>query len=131
MELSKYSRNRILETFQRWEVPREFGDPLYNYLVHGFEPGGCFTSVLANDFYMAMQRSHPGNTVTAFKALSGWIRDTVPQQARGSYDAVGKWCNMSDDLRRAVLQDCGLVFVAQEETWMALQGKHVVEPVWY
>jgi hypothetical protein len=112
-------------------VPKDFADPFYNYLVHGWEPGSCFTSVLANDFYMAMQRSHPANSVQAFKALSGWIRDTLPPQCYGSYQAVDEWCKLSSEDRRAVLENRGLVYEAKQETWMTLQGKNVVEPVWF
>jgi len=131
MELSKYSRARIMTTLHHWDVPKDFADAFYNYLVYGYEPGSCFTSVLANDFYMAMQRSHPVNTVQAFKALSGWIRDAMPHQAYGSYEAVEKWCGMSSEARRAVLQECGLVYDTKQETWMTLQGKRAVEPVWF
>jgi hypothetical protein len=71
MNLTPYSRNRILETFKTWRVDKEFADPMYNYLVLGFSPGSCFTSVLANDFLSAVSRSHPGNTIEAFKHLAG------------------------------------------------------------
>ena len=56
MNITVYSRNRLYETFSKWDVPRDFADPMANYLVYGYEPGGCFTSVLANDFFAAMQR---------------------------------------------------------------------------
>jgi hypothetical protein len=78
MKLTPFSRNRILKTFQQWDVPKDFADPMFNYLVHGYGPGSCFTAVLANDFLSAVSRSHPSNTIEAFKALAGWICDTVP-----------------------------------------------------
>jgi hypothetical protein len=49
MNLTAHSRNRILKTFELWRVPKDFADPMYNYLVHGYEPGSFFTAVLAND----------------------------------------------------------------------------------
>ena len=131
MKLTPYSRNRILKTFQIWSVDKEFADPMFNYLVHGFNPGSCFTAVLANDFLSAVSRSHPSNTIEAFKKLAGWIRDTVPAQARGSYEAVDHWTGLDADARRAVLESAGLVLTEDQEMWQTLKSKPVVEPVLY
>lgn len=121
MNLSKYSRNNILQTFKTWGVPKDFADPMFNYLVYGYRPGSCFTSVLANDFSGAIRSSHPGNTIQAFKALAGWINDCVPSMARGSYDVVEAWTNLSDRQRRAVLEAKGLIFSTEEESWKILK----------
>ena len=131
MKLTPYSRNRILKTFQIWSVDKEFADPMYNYLVHGFNPGSCFTAVLANDFLSAVSRSHPGNTIPAFKALAGWIRDTVPADARGSYEAVDHWTSIGPEFRRAVLESAGLVLSADQEMWATLKDVPTTEPVLY
>ena len=131
MNLTKYSRNNILKTFNTWRVPKDFADPMYNYLVYGYQPGSCFTSVLANDFSGAIMRSHPYNTVEAFKALAGWVNDCVPNMARGSYEVVEAWTNLSDNQRRAVLEGKGLIFSTEEETWMVLKDEQSVEPVLY
>ncbi len=131
MNLTKYSRNKILETFQYWSVPKDFADPMFNYLVYGYQPGSCFTSVLANDFSGAIMRSHPANTLEAFKALVGWINDYVPSMARGSYEVVEAWTNLSDSQRRAVLEGKGLVFSTEEETWKVLNGEPSTEPQLY
>jgi len=127
MNLSKYSRNNILRTFQTWGVPKEFADPMYNYLVHGYYPGSCFTSVLANDFSGAIMRSHPSNTVEAFKALAGWIGDCVPIMARGSYEAVRDWIKLEDDQRRGILRAKGLIFSTEEESWKILKDDPLQE----
>lgn len=131
MKLTQYSRNKILKTFQHWDVTKEFADPMYNYLVHGFSPGGCFTAVLANDFHRAIGSSHPANTVQAFKSLSGWIVDHLPTEARGSYNNVDVWCSLPDDVRRTILEDYELVYTEQQEIMMALQSDPTVEPVLY
>jgi hypothetical protein len=131
MKLTVHSRNRLLETFQKWDVPKEFAEPMYNYLVHGFSPGGCFTAVLANDFHGAIGGSHPRNTVEAFKCLSGWIQEQVPTEAKGSYNNVEVWCSLPADVRRAMLEDYELIHTEQQEVWMSLQGDPVVEPVLY
>ena len=131
MKLTPYSRNRILSTFQSWDVPKDFADPMFNYLVHGYGPGSCFTAVLANDFLSAMAHSHPVNTIEAFKALAGWIRDTVPANARGSYEAVDHWTSMGPEFRRSILESTGLVLTPDNEMWMTLKGEHTTEPVLY
>ena len=104
---------------------------MYNYLVHGFNPGSCFTAVLANDFLSAVSRSHPSNTIEAFKHLAGWIRDTVPAEARGSYEAVDHWTSMGPEFRRAVLERAGLVLPADREMWLTLKNEPVLEPELY
>jgi hypothetical protein len=131
MNITPYSRKIILETFRTWHVDKEFADPMYNYLVHGFNPGSCFTAVLANDFLSAVSRSHPANTIEAFKKLAGWIRDTVPAQARGSYEAVDHWTSIGPEFRREVLEGARLVLTEDQEMWATLKNGPAVEPVLY
>ena len=129
VNISIYSRNRLYATFSKWDVPRDFADPIANYLVYGYEPGGCFTAVLANDFFAAIQSSHPSNTVEAFKCLVGWINDCMPVKAFGSYTAVKEWCKMDEGLRREILERFELIFTEQEEVWLILKDKVTTEPV--
>ena len=131
MKLTDYSRNRLLATFHKWDVPKDFADPMYNYLVHGYSPGGFFTSVLANDFHSAISRSHPGNTIEALKQLGGWILDQMPLEAKGSYNNVEVWCSLPADVRRDILEDYELIYTEQQEIMMALQGQSTAEPVLY
>lgn len=131
MNITPYSRKIIFGTFHTWHVEKEFAEPMYNYLVYGFNPGSCFTAVLANDFLSAVSRSHPSNTIPAFKHLAGWIRDTVPAQARGSYEAVDHWTNLDADARRAVLESARLVLTEDQEMWQTLKNGPAVEPVLY
>jgi len=131
MKLTQYSRNRILKTFEHWHVPKEFADPMYNYLVHGFNPGSCFTAVLANDFRRAIGASHPGNTVEAFKALSGWIGECMPAEAKGSYNNVDVWCSLPAYVRRDILEDYELIYAEKQEVIMALQSMPTYEPQLY
>jgi hypothetical protein len=129
MNISVYSRNNILQTMEYWKVPRDYADPIYNYLVHGYEPGSFFTAVLANDWFGAIQRSHPANTIDGLKAVSAWINEHMPKQCWGSYDKVGKWLTATDETRRSVLEKAELIFTEKDETWMALQGKPTHEPM--
>ena len=123
MIITHYSRSRLYATFKEWEVPNDFADPMANYLVYGYEPGSCFTAVLANDFVGAIRSSHPSNSVEAFKALAGWLYSHVPPQAYGSYERVRAWLDLDADERRAILEHNRLIYTAQEETWLALKGE--------
>lgn len=131
MKITKYNRNRLLETFKHWRVPKDFADPMYNYLIHGFDPGSCFTAVLANDFYRAISSSHPSNTVEAFKSLAGWIHDTVPREAFGSYTAVSNWCYLTAEERRAILERYELIYTEEEEVMLVLRNQYTQEPHLY
>jgi Txe/YoeB family toxin of Txe-Axe toxin-antitoxin module len=131
MNITVYSRNRLYETFSKWDVPRDFADPMANYLVYGYEPGSCFTAVLANDFYAAMQSSHPANTVETFKALVGWIRGTLPIESYGSYQAVKHWLKLEEDDRRRVLENHQLIYTSKQEVIKILKSEITQEPVLY
>ena len=131
MNLTYHSRNKLMQTFAHWSVPKDFAEPFYNYLVFGYTPGSCFTSVLANDFVSAISRSHPSNTINAFKALVGWMRDTMPEEAYGSYEKVAKWTELNPEQRRIVLEHTGLVFTSKEEIVKILKDEPSVEPHLY
>jgi hypothetical protein len=131
MKLTNFSRNLLLETFRKWDVPKDFADPMYNYLVHGYSPGSFFTSVLANDFHSAIARSHPSNSIEALKHLGGWVMDCAPRECHGSYDAVSNWCYLQPAARRQILEEYGLIYTEEREVWMALQGQSTAEPVLY
>ena len=131
MNLTKYSKNKLMKTFQLWDVPKDFVDPMYNYLVYGYYPGGCFTRILANDFAGAILSSHPSNTVEAFKALVGWMRDSMPVEAYGSYERIDKWTELNTEQRRIILEHTGLVFTSKEEVVKILKDELSVEPHLY
>jgi hypothetical protein len=126
MIITVYSRERLYATLDKWDVPRDFADPMANYLVYGYEPGSCFTAVLANDFVGAIRSSHPSNTVEAFKALAGWLYSHVPPEAYGSYERVRAWLDLDADERRDILEHNQLIYTAREETWLALKGEEVM-----
>jgi len=131
MNITVYSRNRLYETFSKWDVPRDFADPMANYLIYGYEPGGCFSAVLANNFFAAIQSSHPRNTVEAFKCLVGWINDCMPSEAYGSDNQVSEWCCLPEGHRRAILEKYELIYTEQEEVMLALRDESTIEPILY
>ena len=131
MNITVYSRNRLYETFSKWDVPRDFADPMANYLVYGYSPGSFFTSVLANDFHGAISRSHPSNTIEALKHLGGWITDCMPREAYGGYDAVSNWCYLPPAARRLILEKNNLIYTEQEEIMLTLRSESTIEPMLY
>ena len=130
MKLSKYSEVRLRESMNHWRVPDDFVVPLYNYLVHGFEPGSLFKGWYANDA-TAILHSHPANTVEALKDLTKWMLNCMPPEARGSYEKVDAWTKMSDAGRRKILEEWNLVFSEEKETWMILKDEPVETIVAY
>ncbi len=131
MNITVYSWNLLKESCERWSVPRDFADPMLNYLVYGYSPGSCFYAVLANDWRGAIGSSHSMNSVEAFKALTGWIHNDFPAEARGSYQAVDQWCQLDAVVRRAILERQGLIYTQHEEVFKILRNEHTVEPVLY
>ena len=128
MKLSDHSRNRLLHSFDLWNVPQEYSQHVYDYLVNGFDPGSFYTAVLANDFMSAVIRSHPNNQIDALKGLAGWIYNTMPNTAWGSYDRVRTWLKMSDQDRRVVLEQAELIYTTKEEMWLVLKNEETVNP---
>jgi hypothetical protein len=127
MNITVFSRNRLYRTFKQWEVSQDFADPMANYLVYGYEPGSCFTAVLANDWIGAVRSSHPSNTVEAFKGLGGWIYSYMPREAYGDYVRVRAWLDLDPDSRRVILERNRLIYTPKEETWMGLKGYEELE----
>lgn len=122
MNLTKHSRSRLMITANRWTVPREYFDPLYNYLVHGFEPGSFWVAVLANDWHRAISSSHPSNTIEHLKMTSGWIHDAFPVESYGGYKNIKSWMDLDAIDRRMILEECRLIYTEQEEIMLGLKG---------
>jgi hypothetical protein len=131
MNLTKFSRDRMMVTASRWTVPRDYFEPLYNYLVYGFEPGSFWSAVLSNDFIRAIQCSHPSNTIEALKHTVGWIQDSFPEQSYGDSDKVILWQGLEPIQRRRILESTDMIYSEQQEIMLALQGKKSYEPMLY
>ena len=123
MNLTAHSKNRLMQTFAHWEVPKEFADPMYNYLVYGYYPGSFFGYVLSNNFAKAILSSHPSNTIEALKHLVGWMRDTLPEEAWGSYAKVVAWGGINEEQRRIILEEHQLIYTSKEEVWKILSDE--------
>lgn len=130
MKLSEHSKIKLKNSLAHWRVPVDFADPLFNYLVYGLTPGSFFTSVLANDFGMAILRSHPGNTIESLKTVVKWVINVMPKQAHGSYEIVDEWSYLSVAERRQILEDHKLIYTSEEETWMILNDTPIEKEPW-
>jgi hypothetical protein len=131
MNITKFSRDRMMLSASRWSVPRDYFDPLYNYLVFGFLPGSFWSAVLANDFMRAIQHSHPGNDIPALKHVVGWIEDSFPPNSYGDYDSIGHWIKFDPMTRRLYLEHEDLIYTEQEEIMRGLKGERSQEPILY
>ena len=129
MNLTNLSKYKMYNNMKTYKVDKEYADPMYNYLVHGFSPGSFFRSVLANQFMDAVARSHPANTIPALKNLVCWIVNELPEGvAYGSYEVVDAWTKMSSEERRDVLEQRRLIYTEQDEIVRILKGEEAVEP---
>lgn len=128
MKLGPHSQRRMQDTFEIWRVPQEFSEPMRGYLIHGWSPGSFFEAVLANDALGAFARSHPSNTMTALKALAGWINDYMPPVAWGSYERVQAWLQLTTEERRTILDQTRLIYTDKQEMWMILQESTAPTP---
>jgi hypothetical protein len=132
MKISKYSKNHIMRGAADWEVPKDHFDPIYNYMIHGLEPGSFFSAVLANDFFKAMQHSHPVNSIAGLKNLAGWIRSTMSYGIFwGSESVVKQWLKLTEVERREQLEALNLIFPEKEEIVMILKDQRTVEPYFH
>lgn len=121
MKLGRYSDGRLRNSMNNWGVTGDFEEPLYNYLVHGFFPGGFFAGVLANDFVSAMSRCHAGNHIESIKGLCGWLVNCCPDSAWGDYQTVNRWTESSSDERRDILLKHNLIYSEQDEIILILK----------
>jgi hypothetical protein len=132
MNLANLSKYKLYNNFKSYQVDKDYADPIYNYLVHGYSPGSFFTSVLANDFLGAVSRSHPANTIPALKRLVTWIMNELPHGiTHGSYDIVENWLKMSSEERRVVLEQRRLIYTEKDEVVRILKGEEAVEPFFF
>lgn len=129
MNLTKFSKYKLYNSMSSYQIDRDYADPIYNYLVYGFDPGSFFRSVLANDFMDAISRSHPANTIKALKNLVCWIVNELPAgTTHGSYEIVDAWIAMPKEERRVVLEQRRLIYTEQDEIIKVLKDEEVKEP---
>ena len=101
--------------YHNWNLRNnDLAQTLEHYLMHGFEPGGFTTAVLANDLAGAVIRADHWNKPAIAEIVQA-VLNTCPTHAVGSYEAVQAWCADLDDRR------------SMYATWKLLQGPVVKE----
>jgi hypothetical protein len=70
-------------------------ESLYNYFVHGLEPGGFMTAVLSNDLYSACARADYTN-VNLMQQYTLWIENHAPYGSFGDRDTVRGWLRKNE-----------------------------------
>lgn len=76
----------------------DFKGSIERYLVHGYEPGGFATAMLARDYERALYIADVHNR-KVFWNIAMWINDRMPQGSCGSYEQVEAWCRDTDGRR--------------------------------
>jgi hypothetical protein len=127
--LSKYSKSKLMDSFARQDVPKEWAEILANYLAYGFHPGSFFAAFLSNDAMGMIGASHTNNTVPAMKTVMKWLSmQTYPGTYHGSPAAVKKWLAMTPTQRRKHLEKTNLIYTEKQEIVMILKDEPVLEP---
>lgn len=114
---------RFWESFdpQRgWDVPEEWQQELYNYIVLGLPPGSFHLAVYAGDLMGAATRTHPSNTWPAIVAMCRWLINVAPRQSSGSYENVENWLHLSKAERTQILEEWRLLTPEKEVAWNIL-----------
>ena len=122
MKIARVSLNLLTKSFDCWHVEGKYRDPIYRYLVHGFNPGSFFHNVFANDFIGAMAHCHAGNSADSLRNLVGWIFDYMPKEAYGSHEKVYRWMEMPEAQRRMYLEKANLIYDHSQEMWETLKA---------
>lgn len=77
---------------------QDFEESMERYIVHGLEPGGFATAMLAKDLERALYNADTHNR-KVFWAIAMWVRECCPEDAWGSYEAVFDWCKDVNGVR--------------------------------
>ena len=81
---------------------------MFNYLVHGWMPGGFLTAVLTNDLYRAAAQADCENIKRlAYVAL--WVQHALPSCCYGNAKIMKAWYERTDREREQILIDAGLL----------------------
>lgn len=89
----------LLLDFTGFRMTDESRQSLYNYLVHGLEPGSFMTAVLSNDLYSACARADYTN-VNLMQQYALWIVNHAPYGSYGSAEMVRGWLRKNEYFER-------------------------------
>jgi len=89
------NNHSTLLNFDNYRLTEQSKESLYNYFVHGLEPGGFMTSVLCNDLYGAAGRADFVN-IDLLGEYAKWLVNHAPYQSYGSPEIVKGWLNKNE-----------------------------------
>lgn len=102
------------DRFSMMPFSEDFKGSMERYLLHGFQPGGFATAMLACDMERALYNADVHNR-KVFWAIAMWIRERAPAGSWGSYNAVEAWCGDTDGRRSAFKEQYD-----KETVWLTL-----------
>lgn len=91
-------KTKLLD-FSGYELPEQSKESLYNYFVHGLEPGGFMTAVLTNDLYSAVGRADFVN-IDIIPEYAQWLVNRAPRGSYGDGDTVQGWLSKNQHFER-------------------------------
>lgn len=92
-------------------------ESLEKYIMHGYEPGGFLTAVLANDLFLAVGRADHWNKDRLPRIVNEVVH-TLPDLAFGDYQAVRDWCADKDGRRSHYVE-----YKEQQRVWDIMSGE--------
>jgi len=84
-----------LLNFNTARMTEQSKESMYNYFVHGLEPGSFMMSVLSNDLYSSAARADFVN-IDLLGEYAKWLVNHAPYQSYGSPEIVQGWLNKND-----------------------------------
>lgn len=88
-EFDTYTKLRGLD-FKGYGVPTHTQGSLERYFFHRLDPGSFATAMLIGDLERAQYRADTINKI-ALPGIDRFIREQIPEEARGSIEAVNEW----------------------------------------
>lgn len=82
-------KSKLLD-FSGYKLTEQSKESLYNYFVHGLEPGSFMTAVLTNDLYSAVGRADFVN-IDLIPEYARWLVNRAPYGSFGDRDTVKGW----------------------------------------
>ena len=81
--------------FSQHKMTEQSKESLYNYFVHGLEPGSFMTAVLSNDLYGAVGRADFVN-INLIPVYVKWLLWHAPHGSYGTPEMVRSWLTKND-----------------------------------
>ena len=89
------NNHSTLLNFDNYRLTEQSKESLYNYFVHGLEPGSFMTCVLSNDLIGAAGRADFVN-IDLLGEYAKWLVNHAPYQSYGSPEIVKGWLNKNE-----------------------------------